>query len=43
MRIRRILDPIVEFRYRNDPGKRAAWATARHIERAPKKKTPPTP
>ncbi len=38
----RILDPIVEFKYRNDPGgKRSAWESARHIERPPKKKTPP--
>ncbi|MEQ1921617.1 MAG: hypothetical protein ABL952_03825 [Pyrinomonadaceae bacterium] len=43
-----ILDPIVRYKYRNDKGKRAAWETARHIERPPKKKkadppTPPTP
>lgn len=43
----RILDGIVLNRYANDPGKRAAWIAASHVEKAPKKKedppTPPTP
>jgi len=47
MVIVRILDGIVLNRYTNDPGKRAAWIAASHVEKAPKKKedppTPPTP
>lgn len=43
MIIRRILDGIVKNKYRDNPGKLAAWATASHIERPPKKKVPPTP
>jgi hypothetical protein len=47
MRARRILDGIVKLKYANSVGKLAAWATARHIEKPPKKKpkptTPPTP
>ncbi len=44
MVIVRILDGIVLNRYANDPGKRAAWIAASHVEKAPKKKEdPPTP
>lgn len=38
----RILDGIVKNRYANDAGKLAAWISASHVEKAPKKKTPPT-
>lgn len=37
----RILDGIVRNVYANDPGKLAAWISASHVEKAPKKK--PTP
>ena len=40
MRARRILDGIVKIKYANDVGKLAAWTTASHIEKAPKKKAP---
>ncbi len=43
MVIVRILDGIVLNRYANDPGKRAAWIAASHVEKAPKHKDPPTP
>ena len=43
MRTRRILDGIVRNIFFNDPGKLAAWQQAAHIERPPKKSTPPTP
>jgi hypothetical protein len=43
MIIRRILDGIIKNKYRDNPGKLAAWATASHIERPAKKKVPPTP
>lgn len=43
MRDRRVLDGIVKNVFANDPGKMAAWTQASHIERPPKKKTPPTP
>lgn len=33
---RRILDAVVKNKYRNDVGKLAAWASARHIEKLPK-------
>ena len=39
----RILDGIVKNKYANNPGKLAAWLSASHVEKAPKKKTPPTP
>jgi len=43
---RRILLGIVKNKYKNDVGKLAAWLSASHIEKAPKKKggneTPPT-
>lgn len=37
---RRILEGVVKNRYRNNVGKLAAWLSASHIEKAPKK--PPT-
>jgi hypothetical protein len=40
MVIVRILDGIVKNRSANDPGKRAAWISASHVEKAPKKKEP---
>lgn len=43
MRCKRILDGIVKIVYANNPGKRAAWDSASHIEAAPKSKKPPTP
>lgn len=43
MIIVRTLDGIVRNRYANDPGKLAAWLSASHVEKAPKKKDPPTP
>ncbi|MBK8303407.1 MAG: hypothetical protein WBC19_15330 [Pyrinomonadaceae bacterium] len=41
----RILDGVVKNKYANDVGKLAAWISASHVEKAPKKKepTPPTP
>ena len=32
-----------ENKYANDPGKLAAWLSADHVEKAPKKKETPTP
>lgn len=43
MVIVRILDGIVKNKYANNPGKLAAWLSASHVEKAPKKKDPPTP
>ncbi len=40
MVIVRILDGIVRNVYGNDPGKLAAWISASHVEKAPKKTTP---
>lgn len=40
---RRILDGVVRNVYKNDPGKLAAWTSASHIEKPPKKTEPPTP
>ncbi len=37
---KRILDGVVQNKYNNDPGKLAAWISASHVEKAPKKKTP---
>ncbi|MBK9215844.1 MAG: hypothetical protein IPM59_09635 [Chloracidobacterium sp.] len=34
------LDGIVRNVYANDPGKLAAWISASHVEKAPKKQTP---
>jgi hypothetical protein len=42
MVIVRILDAIVKNKYANDPGKLAAWISASHVEKPPKKKEPPT-
>lgn len=39
----RVLDGIVKNKYANNPGKLAAWISASHVEKAPKKKDPPTP
>lgn len=36
----RILDGIVRNVYANDPSKLAAWISASHVEKAPKKKAP---
>lgn len=36
----RILDGIVKNKYSGDVGKLAAWISASHVEKAPKKKTP---
>lgn len=36
----RTLDGIVRNKYANDPGKLAAWISASHVEKAPKKKDP---
>jgi len=36
----RILDGIIRNVYANDPGKLAAWISASHVEKAPKKQTP---
>jgi hypothetical protein len=33
----------VQNKYNNDPGKLAAWLSASHFEKPPKKKSPPTP
>jgi hypothetical protein len=38
----RILDGIVRNVYANNPGKLAAWLSASHVEKAPKKKATPT-
>ena len=40
---RRILDGVVRNVYKNDPGKLAAWTSASHIEKPPKKTETPTP
>ena len=37
---KRILDGVVQNKYNNDPGKLAAWLSASHVEKAPKKKAP---
>jgi hypothetical protein len=39
----RVLDGIVRNKYAADPGKLAAWLSASHVEKAPKKKESPTP
>jgi hypothetical protein len=39
----RTVDGIVRNRYANDPGKLAAWLSASHVEKAPKKKDSATP
>lgn len=40
MVIVRIINGIVKNKYANDPGKLAAWISASHVEKAPKKKAP---
>ncbi len=40
---RRILDGIVRNVYKHNTGKTAAWSSASHVEKAPKKKDSPTP
>lgn len=40
MVIVRVLDGIVKNIYANNPGKLAAWLSASHVEKAPKKKDP---
>ena len=40
---RRILDGIVRNVYKSNTGKTAAWTSASHIEKDPKKKETPTP
>jgi hypothetical protein len=37
----RTLDGIVKNKYANNPGKLAAWISASHVEKAPKKKVTP--
>ncbi len=43
MKAAKILDAIMSNVYRDNPVKLAAWRTARHIKRAPRPATPPTP
>lgn len=47
MKIVRRLDAIVRNTFRNDPAKLAAWESARHVERLPRRRKettpPPTP
>jgi hypothetical protein len=44
MQIVRQLDPIMRNLFENEPGKLAAWLSASHIERAPRRKPqPPAP
>ena len=38
MQLKRGLDPIVRNKYRNDPAKLAAWESAIHVERVPRRK-----
>lgn len=33
----------IKMKYRNNPEKLAAWAVASHLDRAPKRSTPPAP
>lgn len=39
----RTLARLGKNKYTNNPGKLAAWISASHVEKAPKKKDPPTP
>lgn len=39
----RILDQVMRNIYIDQPGKLAAWISASHVEKPPKKKAPPTP
>ena len=38
-----VADAILQNIYADDPVKLAAWISARHVKRAPKKTPPPTP
>lgn len=40
---RKILNGVVKIKYKNNVGKLAAWESAAHIERQPKKKEPTPP
>jgi hypothetical protein len=40
MSLSRKRSAIVKLKYRNNPGKLAAWTVASHLDRAPKSKTP---
>lgn len=40
---RRVLDGVVRNVYKTDTGKTAAWTSASHIEKDPKKTEQPTP
>ena len=42
MTARRILDGVVRNVFKNNPGKLAAWSSASHVEKSPKKKVTPT-
>ena len=39
-RLKKELDPIVRNKLRNDPASLAAWESASHVERPPKKAAP---
>ena len=39
----RIVVAVMKVKYANNPGKLAAWLSASHIEKAPKRTPPPTP
>lgn len=39
----RVLDAVVRNKYHNNPGKLAAWTSASHVEKPPKKKKPTPP
>lgn len=41
--LRKELNPIVRNKYRNDPATLAAWNSASHVERPPKKRQPVEP
>ncbi|MBK7393297.1 MAG: hypothetical protein IPI64_08340 [Chloracidobacterium sp.] len=43
MQLKRTMDPIVRTKYAGNIAKLTAWASAFHVEKAPKKKDPPTP
>lgn len=39
----RIVVAVMKIKYANNPGKLAAWLSASHIEKAPRRTPPPTP
>ena len=39
----RIVVAVMKIKYANNPGKLAAWLSASHIEKAPKRTPPPMP